>query len=102
MKKYKSLILNKCEIKDCKETENLHLHHIIERTEINTNNHEFNLAILCPCHHAATHSGKLKIISVYPSTLLPNKRTLIYELDGIKNIDINEPYINFKNKSYKI
>ena len=81
----------------------LHLHHIIERTEINTTNHDFNLAILCANCHALTHTGKLKIIGVYPSTKLPNKRTLIYELNGKKNIDnISEPYFKFENKSFKI
>jgi hypothetical protein len=96
------LILNKCEIEGCQETENLHLHHIIERTELNTNNHPFNLSILCPNHHAHVHSGRLKIIGVFPSTQLPNKRTLIYELDGKKNVDIDRPYIQFTNKSFKI
>lgn len=100
--KQSKLIKDKCEISECNETENLHLHHIVERTEINTTNHSYNLCILCPNHHAYTHSGKLKIIGVYPSTKLPNKRTLIYELDGKKNIDIDEPYVNFKNKSFKI
>ena len=101
-KTYKSIILNKCEIKDCQETENLHLHHIIERTELNTNNDEMNLTILCPTHHSHVHSGRLKIIGLYPATLLPNKRILAYELDGIKNIDVDGPYIEFKNKSFKI
>lgn len=96
------LIKNKCEIEGCSETENLHLHHIIERTEINTTNHVFNLSILCPNHHNHVHSGRLKIIGVYPSTQLPNGRTLIYELDGKKNIDIGEPYVKFKPKSLKI
>lgn len=99
----KKLILNKCEIEGCNENSNLHLHHIIERTEINTNNHPFNLSILCPNHHAAVHSGRLKIIGVYPSTKLPNARTLIYELDGKRNIEgIDIPYIEFTNKSFKI
>lgn len=103
MKKYKSLILDKCEIEDCNETENLHAHHIIERTEENTNNNAFNLAILCPNHHNYVHSKKIKIIGVFPSTRLPNKRTLVYEIDGIKNVDgIDIPYIEFKNKSFKI
>jgi hypothetical protein len=102
MKTNKSLILNKCEIEDCNETENLHKHHIIERTEINTTNHAYNLSILCPNHHNYVHSGRLKIIGVYPSTNPPNGRTLVYELDGKKNIDIDEPYIIFKNKSFKL
>ncbi len=99
-----NLIKNKCEIEGCNvdAPEALHFHHIIERTEINTTNHPFNIAIICAVHHELTHSGKLKIIGVYPSTKLPNKRTLIYELDGVKNLDIDVPYVQFKNKSFKI
>lgn len=99
------LIKNKCEIESCNITDSnlLQLHHIIERTEVNTTNNNFNLAILCANCHALTHSGRLKIIGVYPSTKLPNKRTLVYELDGKKNIEsISEPYIIFKNKSFKV
>jgi len=102
MIKKKGLILNKCEIEGCVENKNLHLHHIVERTEINTTNHNYNLAILCPNHHAAHHHGNLKIIAIYPATLPPNNRVLVYELDGIKNIDIDEPYVKFENKSYKV
>lgn len=104
MKKSK-LIKNKCEIETCNVTDEnlLHLHHIIERTQINTTNDPFNLAILCANCHALTHSGKLKIIGVYPSTILPNKRTLVYELNGKKNIEgIDSSYIDFKNKSFRI
>lgn len=97
-----NLILNKCEINECGETLNLHKHHIIERTEVNTTNDPFNLAILCPSCHSKVHSGHLKIIGIYPSTKLPNKRILVYELNGIKNIDIDVPYIEFKNKSFKL
>lgn len=99
------LIKNKCEIIGCNidMPEALHFHHIIERTIVNTTNNIFNLAILCAVHHELVHSGRLKIISVYPSTQLPNKRTLIYELDGKRNIDdINDSYVEFKNKSFKI
>jgi len=101
----KKLIKNKCEIESCLVTDPnlLQLHHIIERTEENTTNHTLNLAILCANCHALTHSGRLKIIGVYPSTQLPNGRTLVYELDGIKNIEgIDRPYIEFKNKSFKL
>lgn len=104
MKKSK-LIKNKCEIESCNVTDSnlIHLHHIIERTEEHTTNNSFNLAILCANCHALTHSGRLKIIGVYPSTKLPNQRTLIYELDGKRNVEgIDEPYIEFKNKSFKI
>lgn len=99
------LIKHKCEIETCSVTDPnlLELHHIIERTELNTNNHNYNLAILCANCHALTHSGRLQIIGVYPSTQLPNKRTLIYKLDGKANIEgIETPYIQFKNKSFKI
>jgi 5-methylcytosine-specific restriction endonuclease McrA len=102
MKSYKSLILDKCEIEDCNETVNLHAHHIIERTQENTNNNIFNIALLCPNCHSKVHSGYIKIIGAFPSTKLPNKRTLVYEIDGKKNIDIDAPYIEFKNKSFKL
>ncbi len=99
------LIKNKCEIETCDITDpkSLHLHHIIERTENNTTNHNFNLAILCANHHSFVHSGRLKVIGVYPSTQLPNHRTLIYELDGKRNIDgIDVPFVEFKPKSFKL
>lgn len=99
------LVKNKCEIETCTVSDPnlLELHHIIERTEANTTNHSFNLAILCANCHAMTHTGRLKIIGVYPSTQLPNARTLIYELDGKRNIEgIDKPYVEFKNKSLKL
>ena len=98
------LIKNKCEIESCEVVaqEALHFHHIIERTQINTTNHPFNIAILCAVHHEFVHSGRLKIVGVFPSTKLPNNRTLVYELDGKKNIDIDAPYIEFTNKSFKL
>lgn len=104
MKKSK-LIKNCCEIEGCEVTDSeaLHFHHIIERTKVNTTNHPFNLAIICATHHELVHANKLKIIGVYPSTNPPNGRTLIYELNGKKNIEgIDEPYVKFENKSYKI
>ena len=100
--KLMKLIKNKCEIEGCEETEFLHLHHIIPQSEVNTTNHSDNLAILCPNHHAAVHSGKLKIIGIYPSTKLPNNRILVYELNGVKNIDISTPLVSFTPKSFKI
>ena len=103
MKRYKKLILNKCEIEDCSETENLQLHHIIERTEEGSSHDPQNLAILCANHHGANHSGKLKIIGPYPSTVPPNGRTLVYVLDGVPNIPgIDKPYLPAKPKSYKV
>lgn len=104
MKKSK-LVKEKCEINGCdvNDKDALHFHHIIERTQVSTTNHPFNIAIICANHHELTHSGRLKIIGVYPSTELPNRRTLIYELDGKKNLEgIDTPYVHFKNKSFKI
>jgi hypothetical protein len=98
----KKLILDKCEIEGCNISECLELHHIIERTELNTNNHPDNLCILCPTHHSYVHKGLLKIIAIYPSTKPPNGRTVIYEMDGKRNLDINGPIIDFKPKSFKI
>jgi hypothetical protein len=104
MKRSRKIIKDKCEIEGCDVTESgaLHLHHIIERTEVNTTNNSFNLAILCATHHAFVHCNRLKIIGVYPATKPPNNRILVYELDGRKNIDLDIPYIQFKNKSFKI
>lgn len=99
------LIKNKCEIESClvDDPNLLHFHHIIERTEENTTNHDFNLAILCANHHAYLHSGRLKIIGVFPSTKPPNNRILVYELDGKRNIEgIDEPIVTFKPKSFKL
>ena len=98
------IIKNKCEIATCNITDSnlLHLHHIIERTEVNTTNDHLNLALLCANCHTLVHTGKIKIIGVFPSTKLPNKRTLVYEVDGIKNLDIDKPYVEFKNKSFKV
>jgi len=104
MKKVRKLIKNKCEIAECNVTDPnlLQLHHIVEQTNINCTNHNMNLAILCGNCHLSLHSGSLKIIGVYPSTQLPNGRTLVYEINGKRNIDIDDSYIKFKNKSIKI
>lgn len=99
----RKLIKNKCEIEGCDVTECLHLHHIIERTDINTTNNSMNLCILCPNHHSFVHSGRLKIIGVFPSTKPPNNRILVYELDGKRNIEgIDEALVIFKPKSFKL
>ena len=81
------LIKNKFEIESCfvDDANALHFHHIIERTKVNTTNHPFNIAILCAVHHELVHSGRLKIIGVYPSPQLPIQRTLVYKLDCKKN-----------------
>lgn len=104
MSKINKLIKDRCEVESCNidDSKLLELHHIIERTEIHTTNNNFNLAILCGTHHAMTHTKKLRIIGVFPSTKLPNKRTLVYELDGKRNIDIDQSYVSFSPKHFKI
>lgn len=83
-----------CEIEGCgvDDPACLHRHHIIERTDIETTNDDFNLAILCANHHAMTHAGNLKILGVMHGNRPPTGRILVYELDGKKNFDIDEEY----------
>ncbi len=93
-----------CEIEGCDITDSdqLHWHHIIERTEVGTSNHPYNIAVICANHHEIAHSGRLKIIGVYPST---NKygRQLIYELDGEPNVPgITEPYFRYSPPQTKL
>lgn len=93
-----------CEIAGCSVTDRkiLHHHHIIERTELGTSNEDWNLAVLCPTHHAMVHSNELKIIGVYPSTAKFG-RTLVYILNGVPNVPgISKPYIENKVKGFKL
>ena len=47
-----------CEICGENNKATLHRHHIVERTEINTSNDDFNLAIICSnCHIGVTFSS---------------------------------------------
>lgn len=102
-KNVRKSLKNSCEIEGCQVDNKalLHLHHIVERTEIGTSNHEMNLCCLCANHHNLTHSGELKIIGVFPSTKPPLGRTLVYELNGKINVSgIYEEY--FKHKMPKV
>jgi len=85
LKKYK------CEI--CKESNSkiLDFHHIIPQTDPNCTDYPSNIAIICANCHRKVHTGALFIYGVIPSTEYPNKRTLVYEIDGKKNIDIEIP-----------
>ncbi len=93
-----------CEIEGCSITDAncLQWHHIIERKQIGTSNHPLNTAIICSVHHNLIHAGKLRIIGVYPGTKLPTGRILVYEINGKKNIDIDESYFNYKPPQMKI
>jgi hypothetical protein len=93
-----------CEIEGCnvKDSNLLHHHHIIERTETNTTNDPYNMAVVCANHHNMIHSGRLEIIGVYPAANR-HGRILVYKLDGIPNIPgIDEPYYKPEPKQMKI
>lgn len=103
MPRKKKLIPICCEICGNDNKSVLHKHHIVERTDINSNNDNFNLAVICANCHNMVHSGEIKIIGLYPSTKLPYERTLIFEKGGISNVPgINEPYYSPKPKSMRI
>lgn len=93
----RKLIKNQCEIFGCEvvDPKLLQLHHIKERTELDSTNDPFNLAILCSLHHNMVHIGRIEIIDTFPSTKLPNNRTLVYRLDGKLNVDITQEYRKF-------
>src|SRR5690242_2707746 len=95
----------KCEIEECtiSDPKLLHRHHLIERTEVGTSNDDMNLVILCSNHHLLTHSGKLKIIGVFPGTRPPSGKIVVYELNGKCNIPgINEAYFKYKPPQIKL
>lgn len=91
-----------CEV--CGETDVkiLERHHIIPRTDINCTHDDFNIAVLCSNCHSKTHTGSLKIIGVYPGTRPPTGRILIYELNGVKNVDLDVPYCSPQPKEMKV
>ncbi len=92
----KRLVVESCEVCGSKDT--LNKHHITPRTDIDCTNEHMNLAVLCANCHGLVHEDRIKIIGLYPSTKLPNGRTLIYVKDGVQNVpEINEAY--FKSKA---
>jgi hypothetical protein len=91
-----------CEVCGEKDTDILERHHIIPRTDLECTNDDFNLAVLCRNCHGKLHAGNLKIIGVFPGTKPPSGRILVYELDGVKNIDIDESYFTPKPKSVQV
>ena len=75
-----------CEICGENNKATLHRHHIVERTEINTSNDDFNLAIICSNCHSKVHSGQIEIVGVFPGTKPPTGRILVYKENGICNV----------------
>lgn len=85
--KKEKLVPTVCEICGETNTATLHKHHIVERTNPNTTNHEMNLSIICANCHNKVHADppQIKIIGIFPSTKLPYKRTLVFEENGKSN-----------------
>lgn len=81
-----------CEVCGERNVKILDKHHIIPRTDPRCTNHNQNIAVLCKNCHGKTHTGSLDIIGIFPSTKPPNGRTLVYKLNGVKNIDIDPSY----------
>lgn len=76
----------------------LHRHHIVERTELDTSNDDFNIAIVCANCHAKIHTGELEIIGVFPGTRPPTGRILVYKLGGICNVPEMENVMPYRPK----
>lgn len=94
-----------CEIEGCgiSDPALLHRHHIAERTQLDTSNDDFNLAVLCSNHHNLVHSGRLEIIGVFPGTKPPTGRILAYKIDGVPNIPgLEEPYYTHQPEAMKV
>lgn len=94
-----------CEICEEKDNHSLHRHHIIEQTDVSTNNDDYNLAILCASCHAKVHAGSIKLLGIVSSTRLPNKRTLLYikeEKCNISGMEGFKPQFHRVKKSTKI
>lgn len=94
-----------CEICGEKDSNILHRHHIIERTELHTNNSDWNLAIICPTCHSKVHDGSIKIIGVFPGSKPPSGKILLFIKDGICNVpgmEDAEPYYKPKPVATKL
>ena len=92
-----------CEICGENDKSTLEKHHIVERTEKNTDHNDWNLAIICANCHSKIHDKKIRIIGPYPSTQKPYNRTLVYEKNGVSNVPgITEPYYVPKPKSMRV
>lgn len=93
-----------CEICGEKNKEVLHAHHIIFRSDVNSNNKPENLAILCSNCHNLLHFGRIEIVGVWPSTK-PQGRLLVYIKDGVCNVpgfENEKPPNLMQNESMKI
>lgn len=102
-RKKEKLVPIVCEICGEPNTATLHKHHIVERIDPDSTNHEMNLAIICSNCHNKVHDGQIRIIGIFPSTKLPYRRTLVYEKNGQANIpDLTNPPFKSKAPSMKV
>ena len=104
MKSFKKMCpKNKCEICDESDLATLHYHHIVERTELHSDNNPYNICVACSNCHNKIHDGSIKIIGVFPSTKPPAGRTLVYSINGVPNIPgLDKAYYTPKPKASKI
>jgi len=87
-----------CEVCGNTNKKILHRHHIVPRANANSDNSDWNLAILCPNCHSATHCEQINIIGVFPST---SGKILVYVKDGVCNVpglENSKPYYTPKPK----
>ncbi len=95
-----------CEICSNDNKEILHLHHLVERTELNTNNHSTNICCLCPNCHTKIHKNKIKVVGLFNSTKQPYGRTVIYiDEQGVcsfPGMELEKSYYGLANESMKI
>jgi 5-methylcytosine-specific restriction endonuclease McrA len=93
-----------CEVCGENNKEVLHAHHIVFRSDVNSNNKPNNMAILCSNCHNLLHHNRIKIIGVWPSTKNQG-RLLVYVKDGICNfpeLEFEEPPFKCENESMKV
>lgn len=99
----KKLKKERCEICGCADIETLEEHHILERGKIGSSNSWLNISIICSNCHSRIHRGSLKIIGIFPSTQLPNGRTVVFEENGKCSVDgINDKYFEEQSKGMKV
>lgn len=91
-----------CEICGENNKKVLQLHHIVERTELNTDNSWWNLACICANCHNLHHAKEIEILSLYPATKPPYGRILVYKKNGVLNVpNLDDKYYTPQPKSMK-
>lgn len=95
-----------CEVCGEKDVSTLERHHIVPQTDLNTDNSDFNIAILCANCHKKFHANVIKIIGVFPGTSNPSGKILVFiNEDGICNFPAlkdAKPYYTPRPKSMSL